>query len=462
MMDAGYDLEFCRPWIQGRLEQLKQTCRDFLTSQEGGRFYALLGGPQSGKTVLLNSIQQDLTVNQRSLPVLIDLAETGKNWNSLASRTSKKVTQQEQSILSAAGYGFINSNNKIGVIFNGELSDSRSQQTKYIPAAVMIYDIDTAKIERYINDLPARVEHFAFSPNGETFLTAAKDGVIKLWQTSNGALITSSEPYDSDPAPGIRADGKMAAYAGEESILLVDPVTSQVTGELGEYPGALRLQAKFIASDRLAIFVETSWRRFIDTWDIPSGKFLFRYPDLGSCDFSRSGTLMYCSEGVIKFFDMPTGRALLDLVPQRGIAYAFSQDGNRVASCTPGSEFIYVWEVRLGSVPKYTLGGKAGSCGNSLAFSPDGEKLASSSGYYWKVTSGELLSTFEAAGSGPAEIGPGGDVLLVYPNLVNLLSGETLSPLQTVPDLKGIYFQPDGVHLVLLTRRGIEFWTTGQ
>lgn len=75
MMDAGYDLEFCRPWIQGRLEQLKQTCRDFLTSQEGGRFYALLGGPQSGKTVLLNSIQQDLTVNQRSLPVLIDLAE---------------------------------------------------------------------------------------------------------------------------------------------------------------------------------------------------------------------------------------------------------------------------------------------------------------------------------------------------------------------------------------------------
>lgn len=75
MTDAGYDLEFCRPWIQCRLGQLKQTCRDFLTSQEGGRFYALLGGPQSGKTVLLNSIQQDLTVNQRSLPVLIDLAE---------------------------------------------------------------------------------------------------------------------------------------------------------------------------------------------------------------------------------------------------------------------------------------------------------------------------------------------------------------------------------------------------
>ncbi len=63
----------CAPWVQASLEQVYGAFHDFLISKEG-RFYALFGGPQTGKSWLLCSLRQRLTLQRHSLPVLIDLA----------------------------------------------------------------------------------------------------------------------------------------------------------------------------------------------------------------------------------------------------------------------------------------------------------------------------------------------------------------------------------------------------
>jgi WD40 repeat protein len=392
---------------------------------------------------------------------ILNVAFTGDGmlWNNMALRIEKKISDSQSDILTAKAYAFFNGGREVGVLYNDQLTDRQLPDNRWFPSTLMIFDTDTTKVTRYVNGLPARITGFSFAPDGERFLTTSEDGVLRVFDTSSEKQLLSSEPYDVDFTPQVRADGRMVAYSLLESVSLTDPATGHELAQLGSYPEATHLEARFAGMDTLAIFVETPWRKFLDTYDIPSGSFLFRYSDLGSCTFNRNGSIMSCFDGVLRFFDMPTGRALLDNIPQgSGFEYSISDSGARVAYCTIGSEFVYLYEVRLGSSPKLIITGKRGVCGK-LVFSPDESSLISSSGFVWSVKNGKLLKTFDGlTGGGPAAVSPDGSLLLVYPQIANLLNGEVEGELQSVPGVQSAYFLRDGQHLLLQTNRGIELW----
>lgn len=384
----------------------------------------------------------------------------GKLWNNLALRIEKKISEEQTDILTAGAYAFLDGARQVGVLYNDQLTDRKLPDNRWFPSTLMIFDTDSTQVARYINALPQRVNGFSFAPDGKTFLTTSEDGLLRLFDTESGQELRASEAFDVDHTPQIRGDGRMVAYSLLETVALIDPTTGDELARLGNYPEATHLEARFAGMDTLAIFVETPWRKFLDTYDISSGSFLFRYADLGSCSFNRNGSIMSCFDGVLRFFDMPSGRALLDNIPQgSGFEYATSDSGSRVAYCTVGGQAIYIYEVRLGSSPKLILRGENDICGK-LVFTPDENSLISSSGYIWSMKNGKLVRNFPAlAGTGPAAVSPNGNLLLVYPRIVDLVIGETPVELQSVPDVQSVIFLRDGTRMLLQTKRGIEIWS---
>ncbi len=386
----------------------------------------------------------------------------GKLWNNMALRIEKKLSETQTDILTAGAYGFLDGSSEVAVLYNDQLTDRQLPDNRWFPSTLMIFDTDTTTVTRYINGLPARITGFSFAPDGKTFLTTSEDGMLRLFDTVSEKELRASEPFDVDKTPQIRSDGRLVAYSLLENVALIDPASGDQLSTLGNYPEATHLEARFAGMDTLAIFVETPWRKFVDTYDVSSGSYLFRYSDLSGCGFNRNGSIMSCFDGVLRFFDMPSGRALLDNIPQgSGFEYATSDSGGRVAYCTVGGQFIYIYEVRLGSSPKLILTGDKSICGK-LAFSPDESSLISSSGYIWSMKDGKLLKTFPSiAGSGPAAVSPDGSLLLVYPQIADLASGSIAADLQSVPDVQWAAFLRDGQRLLLQTKRGIEIWAVG-
>jgi len=386
----------------------------------------------------------------------------GKLWNNMALRIEKKLSETQTDILTARAYDFLEGSREVAVLYNDQLTDRQLPDNRWFPSTMMIFDTDTTTVTRYINGLPARITGFSFAPDGKTFMTTSEDGMLRLFDTASEKELRASEPFDVDKTPQIRSDGRVVAYSLLENVALIDPASGDQLSTLGNYPEATHLEARFAGMDTLAIFVETPWRKFVDTYDVSSGSYLFRYSDLSGCSFNRNGSIMSCFDGVLRFFDMPNGRALLDNIPQgSGFEYATSDSGGRVAYCTVGGQFIYIYEVRLGSSPKLILTGEKGVCGK-LVFSPDESSLISSSGYIWSMKDGMLLKTFEPVnGSGPAAVSPDGRLLLVYPQIADLASGRIAADLQSVPDVQWAAFLRDGQRLLLQTKRGIEIWAVG-
>lgn len=384
----------------------------------------------------------------------------GSTWAELSRRIVRELGPQSASILTTQAVSFLPDGKQVGVLYNGAVSDQELHRDSAIPGTLIIYNTGSPSVARTINNLPAWVVDFSFSPDGLSFLTTSRDGMLRLWDTETGALLGETDtPYDTDATPAVRADGRLVAYSHVESISLVDPATGQQVAALGEYPGAVSLEANFAGEDTLAVFVELSSYDFIDTYDIATRRFQKRYTDLGACNFNTGGSLMACFDGIYKIFDLRSGQLLLDIVPQgSGTEIAMSPDGQQVAACTRGAELVYLYPARAGARARALRGERTGSCGN-LVFSPGGDRLASSSGLVWDTASGEILARFSPSAGEPVAVNASGDVLVLFPNLVDLSSGQDLGALQAVPDPRALFFPPGGSQMVLITRRGIEFWS---
>jgi WD40 repeat protein/serine/threonine protein kinase len=117
-------------------------------------------------------------------------------------------------------------------------------------------------------------------------------------------------------------------------------------------------------------------------------------------------------DGVLKLWDARTGQELRRIQAQKGgfRSMAFSPNGRRLAT---GDYFspepsVKVWEVAAlrrdeKAVPLHTLKGHAGTFVDSIAFSPNGERLASGGGreresgelLIWDLTTGQRLFAFD-------------------------------------------------------------------
>ncbi len=233
------------------------------------------------------------------------------------------------------------------------------------------------------------VESIAYDPTGRHLAAAGKKG-LKIWDAATGkTVLTLRGSTDRERNVAYSPDGRLLASAGEDgSIRLWDPTDGRIVRVLTGHSTSVNRVAFSPDGRRLA---SAGLDRTVRLWDTATGEEVavlrghggpvraLAFSPLG--DYLASGGRNQNTEdgdgvpeGELKIWDARTGEELRTL-PGHSAAItslAFTPDGARLAS---GSEDLTVklWDPALGQ-EVLTLRGSNGSA-EALAFSPDGLTL---------------------------------------------------------------------------------------
>jgi WD40 repeat protein len=223
----------------------------------------------------------------------------------------------------------------------------------------------------------------AFSPDGNKVASGSKDKTIKLWNVSTGKpLQTLSDHRDKVQSVAFSPNGAILASGSEDNtIKLWDIETGKLIRTLkgdDDRLSSLSIDKKVFSvafSPDGHTLASGNWDKSITLWDVDTGKVLH---------FIKGRTKRFW--GLID----DHGEGHEDLVN----SVAFSPDGNTLAS-GGFDDAIKLWDVSSGKLLT-TFKGHSNFV-LSVTFSPDGNMLASSS-YdktikLWEVSSGRVLQT---------------------------------------------------------------------
>jgi WD40 repeat protein len=218
----------------------------------------------------------------------------------------------------------------------------------------------------------------AFNPDGQILVTAscvARDdggctqGEMLLWDIATGQPVSQSlQPHNSSvTSVAFSPDGKViASGSGDYTVILWDVATGQPMGEPLEGHTDAVMSVAFSPDGRT--LASSSQNGQVILWDVATGQL----------------------------------RALLDGHTNRATSVAFSPDGRTLASggCGRGIYFlcmtgkVILWDVTTGQLIGQALDGHTDWV-TSVAFSPDGKMLASSSQdgtiILWDISTEELV-----------------------------------------------------------------------
>ena len=308
--------------------------------------------------------------------------------------------------------------------------------------SIRLWDVGTLQCVERLHGNPSEVWAVAFTPDGQEIISGAKDGTVRLWPTNT---VAKERLYEGSWTPlKFSKDGRMLAAIDDQSRFALlnlrtgepDDQLQLSRGHWGPWAGAI--------SDNFRVLVAPLAEGGLRVWDLqsmksadlespnlhrpwtvisPDGKTLLagerdsvlwwnlrdpseaplRIEGKGAL-FSRSGlVLVTLHERAIKIWN-PKIRSLKGEFPVEAelsfaTPMALSDDGNILAVgsniFTETENAIRLWDTRNGQLLGVCKGHTEGVM--RLAFSPDGETLASASSdstlRFWNVrTQQELLS----------------------------------------------------------------------
>lgn len=263
-------------------------------------------------------------------------------------------------------------------------------------------------------------------------------------------------------------DGKLLAASTINGITLWDMVDGKIIHTLSTgYQYISRAFVSFSPNTALiaaAVATSTCAETNVRVWDLASGELLLQRLDdsehmATGVALHPAGTMVAAGTGCafnvpgsasVIVWEIASGTLLLD-IPLTSFVFdvAFSPDGRLLAAVTADGS-ITLWDVATGVLHAELNGNRDEEWGWSIAFSPDGTKLASGGVdvRLWDVASGAQLFLFEAPVGGAMDVAfsPDGRLLVAGGGSQALMFWDTATG-ATLP-VQGAANQSDNIQSV--------------
>lgn len=280
---------------------------------------------------------------------------------------------------------------------------------------ITIWDVASQKLVReFRSGTPWPVTQITFSSGSHRLASASQDGTVLLWELDSRHPLATPISDDADSAMyvAISPDGRLLASGANDGVVRlwdlgsgkeVDSLTISETG------GGVNSIA-FSPDSKTLIACTWDWGANVAIWDlardVPIGVGLEGHNNEAfSVAFSPTGDIAASSawDGSIILWNPETGEALseplTDISPDEGSSFrsndiwsiAFSPDGQLLASGRGGGD-ILIWDVATQQPVGQPFDAHANTV-MAVAISPDGELLASGGGDWlirlWEMDTGE-------------------------------------------------------------------------
>jgi WD40 repeat protein len=301
--------------------------------------------------------------------------------------------------------------------------DGRTALTGSADYSLRLWDLATGEeLQRFIGHSDW-VFGVAFSPDGRRAYSCSVDETARVWDLMPGNLIRrfDTEGQTAIHSVDISRDGKLALSGHEDgAVMLWDAATGQVIRTMGEgvaghtaavYGVALSPDAKLAVSGDL--------NGHVTLWDVNTGTEIRHFEGhtnaVLSVAFSPDGTQIATSSGepqqaepgsdnTVRLWDVATGAEIRRFEGHTDAVWsvAFSPDGTKLASSSgplliEGDKSVRVWDIATGK-ELVRFEGHTGVVG-SVTFSPDGEYVLSGSddatARLWNIRTGRETRVFE-------------------------------------------------------------------
>lgn len=276
-------------------------------------------------------------------------------------------------------------------------------------SSVTLYDIRTGKKIRQIGEAGLAMRSSCFSPDGRSIATSHEDGILRLWEVTTGKLIRLLQASVEENRRigfsfvlAFSKDGRFLASGDRDDIVRVwDVAAGKLLWRLEGHESYVN-SVCFSADGR---FLATCCADdAAHLWEVSTGKLLQECGDFEDCSaFSPDGALLVTgNNSSLKFWDARTGKLLHEVKGDfnRANTLSFSPDARLLAiACEDMTTRL--WDVRKRQ-EVHKLVGQANGV-TVVGFSPVTETLITATGIwppstsslrFWNLQDGSQQRTF--------------------------------------------------------------------